>query len=125
MKKRDFLKIVIDLDGTILGEKRTKEKPKATPLPGAVDAVNKLYEMGHVIIIYSARASSDLELTLKQLNEYGIKYHQLVLGKPVGDIFIDDRAFVFTDWKANWHDLLRLINKKMMQPFEEKSEGCK
>lgn len=121
MKERNFLKIVIDLDGTILEEKNTKEKPEAKPLPGAVDAVNKLYEMGHVIIIYSARAGSNLELTLKQLNEYGIKYHHLVLDKPVGDIFIDDRAFAFRDWKGNWPNLLRLINEKMRQPFEEKN----
>ena len=121
MRERDFLKIVIDLDGTILEEKTIKEKPKATPLPGAIDAVNKLYQMGHVIIIYTARTDKDLELTLKQLNEYGIKYHRLVLGKPVGDIFIDDRAFVFRDWKASWGGLLRLINEKMSLPFEEKN----
>lgn len=121
MKKRDFLKIVIDLDGTILEEKSKEEKAKAMPLPGAVEAVNKLYEMGHVITIYSARTNSDLELTLKQLKKYGIKYHCLVLGKPVGDMFIDDRAFVFRDWKGNWRNLLRLINEKMSQPFEEKN----
>ena len=121
MKKRDFLKIVIDLDGTILEEKSKEEKAKSMPLPGAVEAVNKLYEMGHVITIYSARTNSDLELTLKQLKKYGIKYHCLVLGKPVGDMFIDDRAFVFRDWKGNWRNLLRLINEKMSQPFEEKN----
>ena len=121
MKERDFLKIVIDLDGTILEEKAKLDKASAVPLLGAVEAVNKLYEMGHVIIIYSARADSDLELTLEQLSKFGVKYHNLVLGKPTGDIFIDDRAFTFTDWGKDWHNLLRLISKKMKQPFEEKS----
>jgi hypothetical protein len=119
-KKRDFLKIVIDLDGTILEEKTVKERPKAVPLPGAVDAVNKLYEMGHVIIIYSARPESDLELVSGQLDKYGIKYHRLVLGKPTGDIFIDDRAFTFRNWTENWRNLIRLIDEKMKQPYEEK-----
>ena len=119
-KNRDFLKIVIDLDGTILEEKTVKERPKAIPLPGAVDAVNKLYEMGHVIIIYSARPESDLELVSEQLERYGIKYHHLILGKPAGDIFIDDRAFTFKSWTGNWNSLVKLIDEKMMQPYEEK-----
>jgi uncharacterized HAD superfamily protein len=125
MRERDFLKIVIDLDGTILEEKTRAEKVNTSPLPGAVDAINKLYEMGHKIIIYSARAEDDLELTSKQLNKYGIKYNRLVLGKPVGDIFIDDRAFVFRDWRRNWPDLLQLINEKMGQLFEEKNNWRK
>jgi len=120
-KKRDFLKIVIDLDGTILEEKTVKKRHKATPLPGAIEAVNKLYEMGHVIIVYSARPESDLELTLQQLDKYGIKYHRLVLGKPTGDIFIDDRAFIFSGWTKNWRNLTKLINDKMKQPFEDKT----
>jgi hypothetical protein len=119
-QRRDFLKIVIDLDGTILEERTIKEKPKAIPLPGAVNAVNKLYEMGHVIIIYSARPDSDLELISEQLDKYGIKYHRLVLGKPTGDIFIDDRAFTLRSWTRNWHSLVRLIDEKMKQPYEGK-----
>lgn len=121
MRQRDFLKIVVDLDGTILEERPTPEKPRAVPLPGAVIALNNLYEMGHIIIIHSARANCDLELTLKQLDEYGIKYHHVVLGKPAGDIFIDDRAFTFTDWEKDWIKLLKLIAQKLKQPYEEKS----
>lgn len=122
MKERDFLKIIIDLDGTILEEKIRAEKYTAMPLPGAVEAVNELYEMGHMIVIYSARTDSDLELTREQLSKFGVKYHHLVLGKPTGDIFIDDRAFTFTDWGRGRRDLLKLINERMKQPFEEKSE---
>ena len=120
MRRRDFLKIVIDLDGTILEEKNREEKPKALPLPGAIDAINRLYEMGHVITIHTARPISDQELTLRQLEEYGIKYHHLVLGKPVGDIFIDDRAFPLRDWKKDWRKVQHLIDEKMKQPYEEK-----
>ena len=119
-KKRDFLKIVIDIDGTILEEKTVKERPKAIPLPGAVHAVNKLYEMGHIIIIHTARPESDLELVSEQLDKYGIKYHHLALGKPAGDIFIDDRAFTFKNWVGDWDSLVKLIDEKMMQPYEEK-----
>ena len=32
------------------------------------------------------------DFTLKQVNEWGIKYHQLFLGKPAGDIYVDDKG---------------------------------
>lgn len=123
MRERDFLKIVVDLDGTILEERTKEEKSEAIPLPGAVEAVNKLYEMGHIITIYSARGQGELDLTLGQLNKYGLKYHYLVLGKPVGDIFIDDRAFHFNEWERDWFTLVGLISEKMKQPYEEK-DNC-
>lgn len=121
MKKRNFLRIAIDLEGTILEEKDERERAGATPLVRAVEAVNALYQMGHTIIIYTARTYRELELTLGQLKQYGIKYHHLVLGKPVADIFIDDRAISFTDWSASWDTLLQTIGKKMEEPVLVKS----
>lgn len=123
MKRKDFLRIVIDLDGTILEEKDEQKRPEPLPLAGAVGAVNTLYEMGHQITIYTARGQNDLELTLRQLKEYGVKYHNLVLGKPVGDIFIDDRAYAFKDWRKDWHKVRNLVSEKMKQPYEEK-DNC-
>ena len=31
-------------------------------------------------------------LTENQLREWGVKYHYLFLGKPAGDIYIDDKG---------------------------------
>ena len=31
-------------------------------------------------------------LTENQLNEWGVKYHQLILGKPSGDLYVDDKG---------------------------------
>ena len=33
------------------------------------------------------------ELTTKQLNEWGAKYHELKVDKPFYDLFIEDKAF--------------------------------
>ena len=33
------------------------------------------------------------ELTTKQLNEWGAKYHELKVNKPFYDVFIEDKAF--------------------------------
>ena len=37
-------------------------------------------------------------LTEQQLEEWGVKYHELLFGKPHADIFIDDKGCKDTDW---------------------------
>ena len=32
------------------------------------------------------------ELTIKQLKEWGCKYHEVKLGKPAYDVWVDDKA---------------------------------
>ncbi len=32
------------------------------------------------------------ELTKEQLDSWGVKYHDLFLGKPQGDLYIDDKG---------------------------------
>ena len=93
------MQIIIDLDGTICREMRQFSRPLAEPLPGAVEtvvmlcgAVNELYDRGNTIIIYSARTWAEYEVTVDWLRRHGVKYHQLMMGKPVGDVWIDDRS---------------------------------
>ena len=43
------------------------------------------------------------KLTKLQLKLWGVKYHQLVLGKTAYDVFVDDKAINFT---RNWGSLL-------------------
>lgn len=103
------MQIIIDLDGTICTEEKTYSRSLAKPLEGAVENINKLYETGNIIIIYSARTWMEFEMTTDWLNKYGIKYHQLVLGKPIGDVWIDDRAINFNGWK-NVETILKKSN---------------
>jgi hydroxymethylpyrimidine pyrophosphatase-like HAD family hydrolase len=102
------MKICLDLDGTLLEEKPTFQRSLAKPLPGAVESVNKLYNDGHQITIFSARSWSELEMTEATLNQYGFKYHYLLLGKVGYDVFVDDRAIRF---KGDWKKVLNKLNK--------------
>jgi hypothetical protein len=94
------MQIIIDLDGTICTEEKTYSRSLAKPQKGAVKSVNALYNLGHTIIIYSARTWMEFEMTVAWLKSNKIKYHQLVLGKPVGDVWIDDRAIPFDNWES-------------------------
>lgn len=107
------MQIIIDLDGTICTEEKTYSRSLAKPQKGAVKSVNALYDEGHTIIIYSARTWMEFEMTVAWLKTNKIKYHQLVLGKPVGDVWIDDRAIQFDSWESV---VSRLETKKSKNP---------
>lgn len=92
------MQLIIDLDGTICSEEKMFSRSLAKPIHKAIESVNSLYDQGHTIIIYSARLWIEFEMTSHWLQTNGVKYHQLVLGKPQGDVWIDDRAIGFTDW---------------------------
>jgi len=101
------MQIIIDLDGTICSEEKTYSRSLAKPLDGAIENINKLYDAGNIIIIYSARTWMEFEMTTNWLKNHEIKYHQLVLGKPIGDVWIDDRAINFNGWKNVITNLLK------------------
>lgn len=102
------MQIIIDVDGTIFTEEKTFSRSLAKPLPGAIENVNALYDEGHTIILYSSRSWQEFEMTMHWLDHYGIKYHQLYMGKPIGDVWIDDRAISFD----NWENVKRSINER-------------
>ena len=103
------MQIIIDLDGTICTEEKTFSRSLAKPIAEAVESINSLYEKGHTIIIYSARSWMEYEVTSHWLNKNGVKYHQLILGKPIGDVWIDDRAIKFNN---NWDTIIKMLEEK-------------
>jgi uncharacterized HAD superfamily protein len=90
---------MIDLDGVICTEERTFERPLAEPIPGAQEALRQLRAAGHTVIIYTARNWPEYRVTKKWLDDHGIEFDGLQMGKPVADVWIDDRAVPFTNWK--------------------------
>ncbi len=94
------MKVYIDIDDTIcyyenLDTKKKMEYDKALPYKNRIDKINKLYDEGHKIIYWTARGTVTQKLwfniTLQQLNKWGCKFHELKMGKPAYDLFIDDK----------------------------------
>jgi hypothetical protein len=86
---------VIDIDGTICSQDGANYQ-NAEPFPSVIRKVNKLYDAGHKIIFFTARGSTTgtdwRKLTLEQLKLWGVRYHQLELGKPFGHYYVDDKS---------------------------------
>lgn len=89
------MKYIIDIDGTICHDSHG-DYVHAVPFAKRIQHFNKLYDQGNEIHYWTARGSRSgkdwSELTRKQLEIWGVKYHSLQLGKPVYDIWIDDKA---------------------------------
>ncbi len=94
---------VFDIDGTICSL-TNGEYEKATPIKERIQKINDLYDQGNKIIFLTARGMGRYDnnrrlaesefwtFTHKQLNEWGVKFHNLFLGKPAGDIYVDDKG---------------------------------
>lgn len=92
--------IMIDLDGVLATEERTFERPLAEPLPGAREALQQLRGAGHTLVIYTARGWAEFRYTKQWLDDHGFPYDGLHMGKPIAEIWIDDRALEHRDWDA-------------------------
>jgi hypothetical protein len=94
--------IYIDIDDTICRLETPMDYKSAFPIPKAVKKVNALYDEGHMIIFWTARGTvsgiDHTQLTKQQLNQWGVKFHQLKMGKPAYDLFIDDKNINSLDW---------------------------
>ena len=93
------MKVIIDLDGTICSEEKQFSRALAKIKDGAKECLEKLREKGYKIIIYSARTWAEYEMTENWLKENKVPYDQIILGKPQGDYWIDDRAIRFRSWE--------------------------
>jgi hydroxymethylpyrimidine pyrophosphatase-like HAD family hydrolase len=91
--------IVIDIDDTLIvyehqyfWENPLDKYKKALPNKEEISLCNKLYDNGYTIILHTGRNWDKLRFTEKQMQEMGIKYHQLVMGKPQG-VYIDTDSY--------------------------------
>ena len=90
--------IVIDVKGAICTEERTFDWPLAKLLPQAQEALQKLKDINNTIILWTARGWEQFKITKKWLGDHGFVYDQILMGKPMVDCFIDDRARQFKGW---------------------------
>ena len=92
-----------DIDGTLCTNS-DGEYREAEPYPDVIGRVNALYDVGHLIILYTARGSTTgidwRRLTEGQLRSWGVKYHKLFFGKPTADVYVDDKATSLEAWKS-------------------------
>ena len=110
--------IIVDCDGVIADKTHGGDYAKAGPLKYGIQQVNKLYDMGYTITLYTARygdrekgninrqyARGYIEWT-EWLAKHGVKYHNAWMGKPAGVLYVDDKAArVENDSQEGWYQV--------------------
>lgn len=121
-------KIIVDCDGVIAGKDHGGDYSKAPPLTHGIEQVNKLYDMGYEIILFTARYGDRkhgnihlmYEAGYKEwtdwLEDNGVKYHHAYMGKPAGVLYIDDKAARVNGndqegWSGVWEEVENLNGK--------------
>lgn len=116
MKK---LKIAIDFDGVIHEYSKGWNGGAIydNPVAGTKEALEKLKSEGHYLMIFSTRNNfifrkkdePDQKIVMEEwMKKHEIPYDKIwTAGKPMADIYIDDRAISF---KGNWSNTLNDIS---------------
>ena len=99
------MRYVVDIDGTICYPgKDDKRYTHAVPRWDRIQVINKLYDEGHYVVYLTARGMGRFknsrmlshkefyDFTYDQLKSWGCKFHELHLGKPSADYYIDDKG---------------------------------
>jgi len=94
---------VFDIDGTICSL-TNGNYGFAIPYMERIERVNQLYDADHTIIFHTARGMGRTngdqqeainllyDFTEQQLRSWEVKFHRLFLGKPAGDVYVDDKG---------------------------------
>jgi len=120
--------LIVDCDGVIADKTQGGNYSKAGPLTHGIAQVNKLYDLGYTIVLYTARYGDrehgNIHLQYERgyeewtnwLKKHGVKYHHTFMGKPAGAMYIDDKAArVKGDdndgWSQVWEEIDNLQGK--------------
>jgi len=87
--------IYVDIDETICITPPSRNYEDSVPIKKNIKKINELYDNGNTIVYWTARGTATgldwRDVTEKQFDKWGVKYHKLKFGKPNYDLFIDDK----------------------------------
>jgi hypothetical protein len=84
------------------------------PITHMIEKLNKLYNEGNIIYIYTARGMSQFKgdlnkvynelyvSTLDSLKKWGVNHHGLIMGKLHYDFLIDDKAMSINEFNNSY-----------------------
>ena len=108
----DKTKIVFDVDDTICSNVRRTGYENCIPDFEVIKKINHLHDdLGFAIVFHSARGmvscGGDIDKIIEKnkkvledwLKKYDVHYDELIFGKPIADLYVDDKALNIADFK--------------------------
>lgn len=134
------MRYAFDIDNTLVSTVGN-DYASSTPIQHRIDRVNRLFDEGHTIYLFTARGMASgrdyYELTLKQMQEFGVKHHRIIMGKPDVDLFVDDKAISVQEWDFThsisespviWtngcYDILHVGHLRLFQHCRDLAKSC-
>ena len=124
MVDKSLRRIVVDCDGVIAGKAHGGDYSKARPLKHGIEQVNKLYDEGWDITLFTARYGerrggninqmyqAGYVEWLKWLEDNGVNYTNAYMGKPPAVLYIDDKAArVNGDDEDGWGEVWKEVEE--------------
>lgn len=117
MNAFEGIAFVFDIDDTICNNKN-RDYENAIPYKEVIDKINYLYANGATIKLYTSRGmvscNGDIEKIIAKnkdvlerwLEKNNVKYNELIFGKPLGDMYIDDKAISVRDFLKEDYEVL-------------------
>jgi len=122
MSDSSLKRLIVDCDGVIADKNHAGDYSQAGPLQHGIDQVNRLYDMGFEIVLYTARYGDREKGNMHRqyergyvewlnwLEKHGVKYHHAHMGKLAGVMYIDDKAARVEDdsedgWTQVWKEI--------------------
>lgn len=105
----DNISLVFDIDDTICNN-NNRDYENAIPIKEVIDKINNLYDKGAKITLYTSRGmvscNENIDKIIKKnkdvlerwLEKNNVKYHKLIFGKPLGDLYVDDKGMNVKDF---------------------------
>lgn len=100
----DARTIVFDFDGTLCTRVSPGEYDRIEPRHDVIGIANAFYDSGYKVVIYTARGMETFCGDLQKIERRwraelerwlltnGVRYDELIFGKPSADLYIDDKC---------------------------------
>ena len=103
-------RFVIDIDDTISKWDDSRDYVNFIPYNHMIERINDLHKAGHTIVLFTARGmvstggnkyriETEIRGPLeKWLKKNKVKYHELIMGKPQADYYVDDKNLSISEF---------------------------
>ena len=138
--KKNFNKIVIDLDNTISFKSNNESYADAKPDMEMIETIIKWHNLGFQICIYTSRNMNSYEGQIGKINartlpiiidwlcKYKVPYDEIIVGKPWcghNGFYVDDKAVRPDEFKKlSKNQIYQLIGKQIACKFVNVVEVC-
>jgi len=100
LQKSSKFTVCFDIDGTLCTNTEG-DYASAEPILENIRVLNELFDQGNRIVLFTARGTTTginwRALTERQMNSWGVRYHELLFGKPFAHVYIDDKGLNVVD----------------------------